>query len=159
MREKALRKGTVVFKQGDAGECMYYVRWGKVGVFVDYGTPKQRQLAELNAGDCFGEMGLIDGEPRSATVVVMEGETVLERIGEDEFAEFLASNPNQVYAIIQQLSHKLRQVTKDYLEVCQSVAGAVGESADGVDDASDYHFAQDERLREIHDRQAAAGDA
>lgn len=153
MEKTTLKKGMTVFWEGDSGDCMYLIRWGKVGVYVNYATSRQKKLAELNSGDYFGEMGLIDGEPRSATVVALESGTQLERIGRQEFAQFLAENPNKVYAIIQQLSHKLREGTKNYLDACRSVANVVG--SDEVDETSDYRFGQDERLRAIHDAHAA----
>lgn len=155
MEDITLNKGAVVFNEGDSGDCMYYIRWGSVSVFSAYGTSKQKKLADLSEGDYFGEMGLIDGEPRSATVVVAEKGTILERIGEDEFAQFLVDQPNKVTAIIQQLSHKLRQTTKDYLEVCRSVSNAVGEEATSVDEDSDYRFTTDKRLAHIHSEYAA----
>ena len=124
---------------------------------MNFATLHQRKLAELSSGDYFGEMGLIDGEPRSATIVVLEDGTRLDRIDESEFAQFLAENPNKVDLIIQRLSHKLRQATKEYLDICQSVAGAVGEERE-VDGSSNYHFGQDDHLRTIHDAQANAAD-
>ncbi|MDO4806361.1 MAG: cyclic nucleotide-binding domain-containing protein [Coriobacteriales bacterium] len=154
MKSLELRRGEVIFSQGDPGDCMYYVRWGKVGVYADYGTPNQKKLAELGEGDYFGELGLLDGEPRSATVVALELGTMVNRIDEAEFGQFLAQNPLKVYAIIQQLSHKLRQTTKDYLEVCKSVSHAVGDDEGQVDEASDYGFEQDDQLRAIYDQSA-----
>lgn len=153
MGTEKYKKGTTVFWEGDPGNCMYYIRWGTVGVYVNYATIHQKKLAELTSGDYFGEMGLIDGAPRSATVEVLESGTLIDRIGKDEFAQFLAENPNKVYAIIQQLSHKLRDATNTYLDACRSVANAVGD--DSVDETSDYRFGQDERLQAIHDVHAA----
>ena len=100
-------------------------------------------------------MGLIDHAPRTATVVVLESGTLLDRIDEFDFDTFLAENPEKVNLIIQQLSHKLRQTTNDYLEICQRIASAVGETAD-VDAASNYHFERDQRLREIHRAKATS---
>ncbi len=157
MKTKALKKDSTVFWEGDAGDCMYYILWGKVGVYKNYATLHQKKLAELSSGDYFGEMGLIDGEPRSATAVVLEDGTRLDRIDESEFAQFLAENPAKVGRIIEQLSHKLRQTTKDYLEICRSVASAVGEEHE-VDGSSNYHFEQDDHLRTIHDAQAKTAD-
>lgn len=154
MKTLELRRGEVLFSQGDPGDCMYYIRWGKIGVYADYGKPSQKKLAELGEGDYFGEMGLLDGEPRSATVVALELGTMVNQIDEAEFGEFLAQNPLKVYAIIQQLSHKLRQTTKDYLEVCTSVSNAIGDDAGQVDETSDYGFEQNDQLRAIYDKSA-----
>ena len=151
MNEEKCRKGQVIFREGDEGDCMFYIRWGSVGVFLDYGTPRERQLATLREGDYFGEMSLIDHAARTATVVVLDRDTELSRIGANEFAEFLATDPAKVQDILRQLSHRLRKVTNDYLEVCAKVQQHVGAGATEVDEESAYHFADDERLTAIHD--------
>lgn len=158
MKEKALKKGQTVFWQGDPGDCMYYIRWGSVGVYANYATSRQRKLAELRQGDYFGEMGLLEQEPRSATVVTLESGTLLTRIGEQEFGEFFLENPTKVLGIMQRLCHKLRDTTRAYRDACEAVdrvVGNAGKDAADVDETSDYGFSQDERLRAIHDRHQA----
>lgn len=155
MREEKYRKGQVVFRQGDSGDCMYFIRWGSVGVFVDYGKKNEKKLAELRAGDYFGEMELLDHSSRSATVVSLERGTVLNRISEDEFDEFVRENPARIADILARLSHKLREITKKYLQVCRAVDQSVGEQADEVVESETYGFEQNEELRAIHDMQDA----
>ena len=152
MGSQQYKKKQIVFREGDPGDCMYLIRWGSVGVYKDYGTPRQRQLATLVQGDYFGEMGLLDREPRSATIVTLDHQTVLDHIGEDEFAEFLYDNPAKVQDILTQLCHKLRHATQEYLDVCKSVHRSVGERTEGVDESSDYHFSQNEQLSAIHNK-------
>lgn len=161
MKEQNYKKGETVCWEGDPGNCMYLVRWGSVGAYLHYATSKQKQLATLRAGDYFGEMGLLDGAPRSATIVVLERGTILERIGEDEFAEFLQTNPAKVQDILEQLCHKLRLVTKDYLDVCKSLGNAVSEGTTTVDESSNYHLNENEHLSAIHGevQQSLAQDA
>ena len=159
MSDKALRKGTIVFSQGEAGDSMYFVRWGKVGLYTDYKTFGQKKVAELATGDYFGELSLIDGEDRDVTAVVLENDTQLDCISPDGFGQFLLDNPSKVYLIIERLCGRLRQADRDYLDVCRSVSDAVGGETDVVDEASDYRFAQHDQLREIHDQQAATSAA
>ncbi len=159
MKEATLKKWQVVFWQGDPGDSMYYIRWGSVGVYTGYGTAKQKKLAELYQGDYFGEMGLIDQESRSATVVVLESGTKLYQIGEDDFEEFLIENPGKVYSIIQQMSHNLRRTTKDYLDLCKQVSNMVGTETKEVDESSDYNFAQNPELVSVHDNQQSSDQA
>ena len=156
MEDKTLKKGTIVFSQGDPGNCMYFIRWGKVGLYTGYKTLGQKKVAELTQGDYFGEMGLIDGEERPVTAVTLDKDTQLECVTKESFGQFLLNNPNKVYQIIEQLCHTLRQTTKNYLSVCQKVSDAVGTGDANVDASSDYRFAQDSQLREIHAQQAAA---
>ena len=151
MNETTYKKDAIVLRQGDSSDCMYYIKWGEVGVFRDYGTPHQKMLAKLSRGDYFGEMGLVDHAPHSATVVVLERGTVLSRIGEDEFARFFEENPNKVDAIIRRLSHKLRQTTKDYLELCHHVSKSVGQDTYDVDETSNYNFEQNVPPQAVQD--------
>ncbi len=68
-----------VVQQGAAGDSCYVVRSGRLGVFVTDGLA-ERQVATLAAGDLFGEMSLLTGEPRSATVRALE-DSRLVRVG------------------------------------------------------------------------------
>ena len=151
MNEEKYRKGRVVFRQGDPGDCLYYIRWGVVGVYANYGEEGEEKLAELRTGDYFGEMGLLDNEARSATIVSLDSDTVLSRISEDEFEEFLRDNPAKVMDILIRLSHKLRDTTKSYLEICQAVDASVGTQSSEVTGSRTYGFEQNRTLKAIHD--------
>ena len=72
--------GTVICKEGDIGDCMYDIHWGRVGIYTGYGTDDEQKLTELAANSFFGEMGMISKEPRSATAVAIDDQTTLEII-------------------------------------------------------------------------------
>ena len=110
-------KGTVIFKQGDASDCMYEVEGGSVAIYSDYGTAAQKKLATVYGGEFFGEMGLIGNKVPSATAVTTE-ETTIETIKKADLLDLFKKNPPQAEAIVAHLSGKLRQVTKKYLESC-----------------------------------------
>ena len=116
------RKNEVVFRQGDDGDCMYYIQLGSVGIYTDYGTEKEKQLVLLDEDAFFGEMGLIEKMPRSATAVIDEDDTVLRKITEDELETLFKSSPVLVLRCIEHLSGRLRRLTKDYLEACEMVS-------------------------------------
>ena len=143
--------GQVIFREGDPGDSMFEVYTGKVGVYANYREENEEKLAELRTGDYFGEMGLLDHEVRSATVVSLDHDTVLNRISEDEFDEFLHDNPARVVDILKRLSHKLRKATRNYREVCQAVSESVGAQTDEVSQTGTYGFGQNEKLKAIHD--------
>ena len=132
MNKAVFNKGEVIFRQGDPGNCMYDIVWGSVGVYAEYGTPNEKKLAELRPGDFFGEMGLLEQSPRSATVVALENDTQVSVIMESDFRDYFAENPAKVFTIMQTLSQKLRRTTQDYLDVCRTVYETVeGEKKGG----------------------------
>ena len=116
------RKDAVIFRQGDDGDCMYYIQLGSVGIYTHYGTDKEKQLVVLEEEAFFGEMGLIEKMPRSATAVVVEDDTVLRKITEDELETLIKTSPALVVRCIEHLSGRLRRLTKDYLEACEMVS-------------------------------------
>ena len=122
MDTKLFAKGKVIFLEGDVGDCMYDVYTGKVGVYADYGTDQQRLLKEYYPDNYFGEMGLLDHAPRSATAVALEDETCVGVITEESFGEFFQKNPARVLMIMQELSQNLRKRTKEYVDVCRVIA-------------------------------------
>ena len=115
-------EGEVVFREGDAGDCMYAVHGGAVDIYSNYGSPSEKKLARLYANSFFGEMGMIDQETRSATAVVAEDETVLEQIGPDDLKKLFETNPLEVDMIMRHLSKRLRRLTEDYEAACEEAA-------------------------------------
>lgn len=85
--------GSIVVKQGDEGDKFYVIRHGALEVRREQeGTTTT--LATLGEGDFFGEMALITGEPRNATVVVTAPETVLYSLKKQDFLAAMASAPS-----------------------------------------------------------------
>ena len=68
--------GQAFFHEGDAADCMYVLEAGRVAVIKHWGGREWR-LGELAAGDCFGEMALMDLVARSATVRALQDCTAL----------------------------------------------------------------------------------
>src|SRR5262245_43628859 len=72
VRRRCFRKGEVIFHRDDPGTTLYSIVKGRVRIVVvsDYG--EELTLALLRPGDCFGELALIQGGERTATVVALE---------------------------------------------------------------------------------------
>ena len=153
MNEQRFHKGRVIFYEGYSGDSLYYIFYGTVGIYVNYGKNNQRMLAELTTGDYFGEMGLLDGGKRTATAVALENDTVLDCITEDEFDRFMAENPGRVMDIMKRLCHKLRNTTAAYVALCKDVESTVG--TDEVDESKHYGFENNDNLAAVHDGQEA----
>lgn len=121
MEIKTFKKGEILFREGDPGECLYDVYTGKVGVYAKYGTPEEKLLKTYYADEYLGEMGLIDHAPRSATAVALENGTSVGLITEEGFGAFFEKNPARVLMVMQQLSNNLRRRTNEYVDVCRQI--------------------------------------
>lgn len=119
--QKTFKKGEVIFREGEFQMDMYDIRFGRVGVYKSYGTPEQKELAVLGEGDFFGEMGLVEARPRSATVVALE-ETIADVITQENFGVYFKEKPAKVLSIMQHMSSRIRELTNDYLEACECIS-------------------------------------
>ncbi len=88
-RERLYGDGERIVRQGDEGSSMFLVADGEVAVLIE---PGDHEVARLTAGDYFGEMSMLTGEPRSATVRASGDSRVLE-ITADTFKHLVAGNP------------------------------------------------------------------
>ena len=122
---KYFNKNEVIFKEGEMANCMYDIHFGSVGIFAAYGTENEKMLTELKAEDFFGEMGMIEGYPRSATAVALEDGTKVEVITAENFGLYFHQKPAKVLMIMQQMSQRIRGLTKDYLEACRAITETV----------------------------------
>jgi small-conductance mechanosensitive channel len=102
-RLKLFGRGERVIEEGAAGDSMFVMLRGAANVFVSKNGSKI-QVATLGAGDCFGEMSLLTGEPRSATVRA-DGDCYVMEIGKPVMAEVLSGAPS----CMEQLSQLLAQ--------------------------------------------------
>ena len=125
------RRGAVIFRQGDAGDCLYDILSGRIGIYYDYGTPQEKLLAELTADNYLGEMGLLDHAVRSATAVALEKDTSVKAVSEADFLGYFEQNPAKVLMLMQQMSNRLRATTEAYLEACRTVHETVEAEKDG----------------------------
>lgn len=124
MNHLSFQEGEVIFHQGDEATTMYEIETGKVGIFANYGMPDQRQIAVLEALQTFGEMGIIENMPRSATAVALDDNTRIREVTLEEFKNYLKEKPVQVFLIMKQLSQRLRDTTQSYVDARHTIAEA-----------------------------------
>lgn len=95
-----------IIEQGDIGDTMFLIVEGEVKVHIGEDT-----LAVLKSQDYFGEMAILDGEPRSAHVTALTN-CLLLRINQDDFYEILKRHFNVSLVIIQTLTRRLRDTAQ-----------------------------------------------
>jgi CRP/FNR family transcriptional regulator, cyclic AMP receptor protein len=100
-----------IFDEGGPGDSLYYIVSGEVSVRVKDDKGRQRRLTRLSAGDFFGELSLLDGRPRSATIVAME-QTQVRVIARDKFWRHAAENPIVAALVMQALAQRLREANR-----------------------------------------------
>jgi len=71
VEDVTFQKGEVILRERDPATHCLLIKEGLVAIYVDYGGPSEKKVAELRDGTLLGEMGLIDGKPRSATAIAM----------------------------------------------------------------------------------------
>lgn len=137
-------RGEVIFHQGDVGTALFIIRKGQVAIRLSSPDGKEVTLAMLERGDFFGELALLDGEPRSTDAVARE-ETELLSLQRESFHRFLESSPQVALGLLASLSRLVRRVTQlvhdatfldartRLIRVLLELARSQGEpSADGV---------------------------
>lgn len=111
MNRVAFRKGQVVFNQGDRSDLCYKVIHGAVEIRVaSYDTKGEVRnvlVERLGPGGVFGEMGIIDDAPRSASAVATE-DTSCTAYTATEIMTMLETDPKEALAYIRTLLHRLR---------------------------------------------------
>ena len=96
-------EGDEIFAEGDPGDSLYFILEGHVQVIIG-----GEEVAELGERQVFGEMSLLDSEPRSASCSAATDLTLL-RITRDDFDEILAEKAEIAQGIIKVLTRRLRK--------------------------------------------------
>lgn len=108
-RERAYPRNSVILFEDDPGDALYVVAQGQVKVVLIGEDGREVILSVLGPGEFFGEMALIDDEPRSAHVIAMEDSSLLVLRRED-FQGILRQSPGIGLALLRELSRRLRRV-------------------------------------------------
>lgn len=108
VREKQYPKGSVILFEDDPGDALFLVRRGRVKVVLLGEDGREVILGLLGVGEHFGELSLIDDQPRSAHVIAMEDSTMLV-LRRDDFRGRVEASPVVAWALLQELSRRLRR--------------------------------------------------
>ena len=99
--------GSVLFRRGEPGGAMYLIEGGRVRIHIHDDDGQEVTLAELAAGDFFGEMSILDGKPRSATATVSE-DARLAVLSREGFHAFVGRTPQVALSMLAALTERLR---------------------------------------------------
>jgi CRP-like cAMP-binding protein len=103
--------GEVVFKEGDEGSTCYIVRSGRARAIREHPDGRSITLAHFEPGDIFGEMAMLDGERRSATVETTEGTEAIAILSSD-MHRLLREYPDISVKLIAALGQRLRDTNE-----------------------------------------------
>lgn len=122
LRPVKYRSGEIILTEGTPGDVMYLIEWGRVEV-LSKTDGRQRVLAVLGEGDFFGEMALLTGNPRSATVRAVTDVDLL-ALHQPDFDELVLKYPTLAVTLGRVLSQRLKRAG-EYLT--GELAGVVSE--------------------------------
>jgi CRP/FNR family transcriptional regulator/CRP/FNR family cyclic AMP-dependent transcriptional regulator len=109
VRVRGYSRGTVIFHKDDPGTLLYVILKGAVSISLPSNEGKDLVLSILSAGDFFGELSLLDEEPRSATAAALEEDTQTLILPRQDFLELVREHPQMAIQIMALLSRRLRE--------------------------------------------------
>jgi CRP/FNR family cyclic AMP-dependent transcriptional regulator len=108
----------VIFETGEAGDAMYILISGKVGISLGETASFEDFIVELGPGEFFGEMAILDDQPRSASAVTVEG-TEAYSLSKDKTRGLLLAYPELGTGMLRALSRRLR-ANSQLLDKCRA---------------------------------------
>ena len=141
LRRRNFQRGEVIFHQDDPGDRLHFVADGMVRICIVSQDGRENDIALLPAGDCFGEMSILDGGLRSATAIAVEPTETM-TLAREDFLDFLRVHSEVAIQIIALLVRRLRAMDEMigdmvFLDVPTRVAKKLLELADSYPDRCD----------------------
>lgn len=113
-----IKKGELLFREGDFADCMYIVSSGEFDVVINQG-PTETAVARYGPGHLIGEMSLFDKKPRSATIRAAQDSAAV-ILPYDKLEEQLRTMPDWVQVTLKTLSEKIRLANSQLLSTVQN---------------------------------------
>ena len=107
-------RSDLIFDQGSMGSTLYIIVDGQVRIFTVNETGQELSVTIFRKGDFFGELALLDGQPRSASAEAMQGTTTL-TLHRSGFLDLIGTCPPVAVAVLEALASRLRH-TNNYVE-------------------------------------------
>jgi CRP/FNR family cyclic AMP-dependent transcriptional regulator len=144
VKRRTFRAGEVIFHRDDPGQVLYVIKEGKVKICLISPDGQEISLVVFGKGECFGELALLDGLPRSADAIAMERAECY-TLQRSDFHNAIMKNPTIAIQVMEVLSKRLRSTDQQvedliFLDVYGRVAKKLIELADShgsrVDDGT-----------------------
>ena len=134
LRRRRYPRGTVIFMEGDPGTTLFVIESGTVKIGLSTADGKELVIALLGRDEHFGDMAILDGEPRSADAIAKTDCQIL-LLSRDDFLAFLEGHPKVAANLLASLSRKLRHNTTllqeaAFLDIPARVASTLLQEAD-----------------------------
>lgn len=158
---RTFAKNTVVINEGDHTDALYIINSGRSAVTKIHEDGKEMVVAVLGPGDYFGEMALIDEQPRSANVITKEP-SQFSIVMKQDFQRLLMTNPELSLKIMKGLSQRLRSAMRQieglaFMDVYGRIARLLLEIASPPDpDSGDRTIAEPLTHKDIASRVGAS---
>jgi len=111
LRPRRYTRGEVIFLEGDEGTALCLIAEGRIRIQLTGSDGREVVINVYGSGEIFGEMALLDGEPRSADAIAQDPSRVF-WLQRDDFAAFLDSHPRAAMTMLASLSRRLRHTTR-----------------------------------------------
>lgn len=109
--KKTYPKNVVVINEGDEAGSLFIILGGRVQAFLSNESGRTVTLSTQESGSFFGELSLLDGEPRSASVITLESTQCI-LVPRHAFRVWLQEHPNAALSIIHSLTRRIRHLTE-----------------------------------------------
>ena len=149
MSSASLRRGEILFNEGDDGNQLYVVTEGKIKLGRTSPDGRENLLAILGPGQMFGELSFFDPGPRSATATAVT-DVELKSLGHEALSPVLDAHPDVAHALLNQLAGRLRRTNEVVGDlVFSDVPGRVAKAL--LDLASRFGRRADDGVHVNHD--------
>lgn len=113
-RELAFPAGRQIFSEGDAGDGIYIVKSGAVRIFATVGDKSRHPISLISPGESFGEMAVVDNQPRSAAAIAEEDSAVF-FIPREDLLELINRSPRFCLSLMREITQRLREFNRQYI--------------------------------------------
>ena len=121
VREAKYKKGNIIYRQGEAANEIFFIKYGSVYLYLDYKKEGEKLISIAREGKVFGELGVIEGKPRTMTAVAAD-ETIVTIVDKESFPSYIKENQNKMIIIMESLSSRIRAQSQKLVKACKVVA-------------------------------------